>query len=143
MVEQGADIAVLAWRASADIAAASAEMVGVFVGLRFVVGIGGFGFHGGQLDVVVADVAALRQQRQGFQCAASGVCWLAQEGELVEAAADFNLKCARQGVQIGIECAAQALHGGVVELFQPKVDGVGHAGFLVSLPVNQVGRQDI
>ena len=32
-------------------------------------------FHGGQLDVVVADVAALRQQRQGFQCAASGVCW--------------------------------------------------------------------
>ena len=52
VVEQGADVAVLAWGAPADVAALGVEMVGVVVVAAFnVLRVGGFGFHGGKLDV--------------------------------------------------------------------------------------------
>ena len=65
MVEQGADIAVLARRAPAYAAALGAEIILLVARLRFKGLIGGFGFHGGEADIVVGYIAFFGHGGQG------------------------------------------------------------------------------
>ena len=92
MVEQGADIAVLARGTAADAAAFGAEIVLLVVVFFFVFFICGFGFDGREADGVVVQVAFFCGFGKRQQGATAGVCQFAHEGEMFEAAADLDIK---------------------------------------------------
>ena len=96
--------------------------------LFFVFLVGGFGFDGGKADGVVVQIALFGSFGQREQGAAAGVGEFAHEGEVFEAAADLDVEGFAQGFKVAVECAAEALEDGVVDVFKLQVNGMGHIG---------------
>ena len=92
MVQQRADVAVLARGASAYAAAFGAEIILLVVVFFFVFVVGSFGFDGGETDGVVVQIALFSGFGERKQGTAAGVCQFAHEGEMFEAAADLDIK---------------------------------------------------
>ena len=131
MVQQRADIAVLARGAAAEFAAPDAEEILVAaVVLRLEGGIGGFGFDGGQADGGIVQIAVFGGFGQREQGAAAGVGVAAGESEVGEAAADVDVQRFGQRGKVAVKRAAQALQNGVVDIFKRQVDGMAHGVFL-------------
>ena len=105
VVQEGADVAVLARGAPADAAAFGVQIVLRRFGFLLMGRVGGFGFHGGEADVVFVDFAVLGEFGEGFEGAAAGVGVCAGEGEVGKAAARLDAEGFAQGGKVGIEGA--------------------------------------
>ena len=92
VVQQRADVAVLARGTPAYAAAFGAEIILLVMMLFFVFLVGGFGFDGGKADGVVVQIALFGSFGQREQGAAAGVGEFAHEGEVFEAAADLDVE---------------------------------------------------
>ena len=126
VVQQGADVAVLARGTPAYAAAFGLQVILFVLPLFGVFRIGRFCRHGRQLDVVLVQIPTLGQPRQFNQRTAACVGIISNKGKTFETAADLNVQGFAQCGQMGIERPRQALQNGVVHVFELQVYGVGH-----------------
>lgn len=54
------------------------------------------------------------------------VCKCTVEGKMLETAADMDVECFGERIEVAVERTAQALQRRVVGFFQVQVDGMGH-----------------
>ena len=126
VVQQRADVAVLARGASAYATAFGAEIILLVVVFFFVFVVGGFGFDGSEADGVVVQIALFGSFGEREQSTTTSVGKFAHEGEVFEAAADLDVEGFAQGFEVAVERAAEALEDDVVDVFELKKIGRAH-----------------